>query len=74
MRGQAAAPAPAPSPWAHAANEGDSVDLPKGTRLRFGAGSQWSECYSQGPFLVSPAALGDPAPGVRKTLQRWVGP
>ena len=64
--------------WVHAGNEGESVTFPSGTRLRFGRDKgHWSEVMADGnTFCISPEGgvlrgIGDPAPGMPKTLQRW---
>jgi hypothetical protein len=62
-----------PVDWVHLGWEGDQVTVPENTRVRYGAAGLWVEKIVSGRFVAGNGFFGDPAPGIRKQAQRYVG-
>jgi hypothetical protein len=62
-----------PVGWVHLGWENERVTVPENTRVRYGAPRLWVEKIVSGSFTLGNAVFGDPAPGIRKQAQRYVG-
>ena len=60
--------------WHVIGKEHGTAEVPPSTRVRYGAGTRWSEKLLWGTFKVINELFGDPAPGVGKQAERWVEP
>ena len=64
-------PPPGTGRWLRLGFENDTVTVGPNTLVRYGHGNRWTERVLTGTFRADNNLFGDPAPGVRKEIERF---